>query len=214
MIFVGKYDQGMKMLVKLSKNPNATLHSDIEERGKGKRMKKPIKHFDNSDKENNPQKEQNVQLMLPPLPQLRNASKSNLPLSNQPLRDKVGTMTKESFIDKVLSSNNNVQQPIFVAHENNVSRKILKNKDTVYKGINLVKESSCFMEMHKSKSAANTSEEIYSSQEVSLNAAGCKICSKNQQECAYTSKGEVTLESLANAICNLNGKLKILSYMY
>lgn len=40
------------MLIKISKNPNASLHSDIEEKGKGKRFKKPIKYGDKSDEEN------------------------------------------------------------------------------------------------------------------------------------------------------------------
>lgn len=35
------------MLVKVSKNPNSTLHSDVEEKGKGRKKKKPNKRFDN-----------------------------------------------------------------------------------------------------------------------------------------------------------------------
>lgn len=50
--FAENYDKGMKMLIKISKNPNAKLYSDIEEKGKGKRLKKPNKHFNESDKEN------------------------------------------------------------------------------------------------------------------------------------------------------------------
>lgn len=42
----------MKLLVKITKNPNAILYSDLEEKGKGKRMKKPNKYFDDFDKEN------------------------------------------------------------------------------------------------------------------------------------------------------------------
>lgn len=34
------------MLVKVSRDPNSTLHSDIEEKGKGKRIKKPKKQYD------------------------------------------------------------------------------------------------------------------------------------------------------------------------
>ncbi|XP_018365077.1 PREDICTED: uncharacterized protein LOC108762533 [Trachymyrmex cornetzi] len=41
---IGNYDRGMKMLVKIEKNPNATLYSDVEEKGKGKRLKRPIKY--------------------------------------------------------------------------------------------------------------------------------------------------------------------------
>lgn len=204
MTFVGKYDQGMKMLVKLSKNPNATLYSDIEEKGKGKRMKKPVKHFDDSEKENNPKKERNIQLPL--LSQLTNAKKSSQ--SSQPLPNKVDKI-KKSFIDKVSSSHNNLQKLISDAHEINVSAEISKNKDyTVYKGVK-PKENSISMGKYKSKPATITSGRVCSSQAFSSNPTGCKICSMNEQKCAYTPKGEVTLESLANAICYLNGKLKI-----
>lgn len=67
------------------------------------------------------------------------------------------------------------------------------------------------MEMHQSMSATVTSEEIYHSQNVSLRR--CKIRSTRNHKCAYTSQGKVTLESLADAICHLNGTLKIYNYV-
>lgn len=207
MTFAENYEQGMKMLVKLSKNPNATLHSDMEEKGKGKRRKRPVKHFDNSDKENYSKKERNEQSMLPPFPQLTNANKSSQ--SSQPLLDEI---MNQSLVNQA-SSSSYVQKPIFVAREKNVFRETLKSKDyKVHKGIKPVKESS--VEIHMSKNITNTSEGICSSQEVFLSAAKCEKCSKNQQKCAYGSNGEVTLKTLADAICYLNGKLKTSSYIY
>lgn len=193
------YDKGMKMLVKLSKNPNATLYSDIEEKGKGKRMKKPIKHFD-SNKENNPKQRR----MLPPLPQLTYANKSSH--SSQPLPGKVDKI-KRPFVDNAEPSKKHVKKSISVSEEINVSREISKNKDyRTYKEVSPIKESS--MEMHKSKSAAVSSEKKCSSEEFS-SSSGCKICPINQQKCAYTSREEVTMESLAHTIYHLNGKLKM-----
>lgn len=63
----------MKMLVKLSKNPNATLRSDAEEKGKGKRLKKMNKRFVDSDNEQTkiPKKrveQKRVETPLPPFP--------------------------------------------------------------------------------------------------------------------------------------------------
>lgn len=65
----------MKLLVKITKNPNAILYSDFEEKGKGKRMKKPNKYFDDFDQENDFD-QKNKQSTLPPLPKLTNISKS------------------------------------------------------------------------------------------------------------------------------------------
>ncbi|XP_036145344.1 uncharacterized protein LOC105828494 isoform X2 [Monomorium pharaonis] len=190
------YDKGMKMLVKLSKNLNATLYSDIEEKGKGKRMKKQIKHFDNSNKENKPKKRRNEQLMLPPFPQLMNVNK----LSHQSLPNKIDKM-KKSFMDKA-STSKNIQKPISVSHKINVSNEIGEipenNNYMTHQEVKSVKESFS-MEMPKSKSAAITSEE--NPEEFSLTSTKC---SANHQKCAYTSKGKVTLESIAQAICHLN----------
>lgn len=85
----------MKMLVKIAKNPNATLCSDVEEKGKGKRLKKPIKYFDDSDKENNVEKRWNAQSMLPPVPKLENVIKSA-----RPLPDKVDKKVKQFYVYK------------------------------------------------------------------------------------------------------------------
>lgn len=51
-IYTENYDRGMKMLVKIAKNPNASLYSHIEDKGKRKRLKKPVQHFDDLNKEN------------------------------------------------------------------------------------------------------------------------------------------------------------------
>lgn len=88
MVFTGNYDRGMKMLIKIAKNPNAVLYSDVEEKGKGKRLKKRNKYFYDSDKENFEKKiERNGQTMLSPLPKLENMSKSVR--ESRPLSDKM-----------------------------------------------------------------------------------------------------------------------------
>lgn len=94
MIFSENYERGMKMLVKIAKNPNATLCLDVEEKGKGKRLKKSIKYFDDSDKENNVVKRRNAKSMLPPVPKLENVIKSAR--INWPLPDKVDKKVKHS----------------------------------------------------------------------------------------------------------------------
>ncbi|XP_011698265.1 PREDICTED: uncharacterized protein LOC105456142, partial [Wasmannia auropunctata] len=73
---IENYERGMKMLVKLSKNPNASLHSDFEEKGKGKRVKKINMRFVDSDKENNVRKKKQ-QNMLPPVPKLSDFSQTS-----------------------------------------------------------------------------------------------------------------------------------------
>lgn len=113
---------------------------------------------------------------------------------------------KKSFAHKASTA---IQKPTLITqtvHEKHVSLEARKEKDyTVYKDVNFAKEKS--MEMHKSESTTNITEETRSCQEVSLNAAtGCKINSKIKHICAYTSTGEVTLNTLADAICQLNGK--------
>lgn len=122
MVFAEMYDRGMKMLLKISKNPNATLYSDVEEWGKGKRIKKPVKHFDDSDKEANITKERKVQSttskMLPPLPKLTNVSKPER--RDKPLLDPADKI-RRSYVDKASSSLDNEEMPISVAHEINVA---------------------------------------------------------------------------------------------
>lgn len=83
----------MKMLVKISKNPNATLYPDIEEKGKRKRFKKPIKYFEESDKENLLEEKCKVQI-LPPISKLTNVSKS----ARQPLLDKMNEKVKRQTL--------------------------------------------------------------------------------------------------------------------
>lgn len=114
-------------------------------------MKKTVQYFDDNNKENNPKKKRNV-LSILPLPQLMNANKS--PQSSQTLLDK---MMKKSFVDKA-SSSNNVQSPISVSHEINVSHEKLKNKNyTIRKKAKFIQESSFSTGMHKSKSAVISS---------------------------------------------------------
>lgn len=161
MTFSEKYEQGMKMLVKISKNPNATLYSDIEERGKGKRLKKPIKHFDDSNKENNIKTKRNIQ-SIPPFPKLANVSKAAQ--ANQPLPVKVDKIIKRSCIDKASSSSDNAQQ-LFYAHDINVPWEISKQKGYMEcKEAKPLKERSFPLEM--CKSAAITSDNIFSSHEI------------------------------------------------
>lgn len=122
----------MKMLVKVSKNPNAKLHSDIEEKGKGKRLKKLIKRFDDSEKENIKKKRKDhVQSItttkltqLTPIPKftdMRN-SRTNLPIFNKKKNPK-----KSSFIDEIhsldINSDDNIKQhqSTKIPHESTVS---------------------------------------------------------------------------------------------
>ncbi|KYN50248.1 hypothetical protein ALC62_06309, partial [Cyphomyrmex costatus] len=172
------YDRGMKMLIKIAKNPNATLHSDIEEKGKGKRLKKPIKYFDDSDKENL-KKRRDIQSMLPPIPKL-DMSKS--------------ARTSQALYHKMDKTD-----------INEISKK--KNYSEC-KGVK-PKNNSC-LEMHKLKSATIISEQ--SCQEdvnlsICLSSKGCKILPKINHKCAYTSKGKITMVSLADAICYLNAEM-------
>ncbi|XP_024893541.1 uncharacterized protein LOC112468549 [Temnothorax curvispinosus] len=111
---IGKYDQKMKMLVKFSKNPNATLYSDFEEKGKRKRLREPIKYFDDksdNDKKKINTKRRNIQ-SIPPLPKLANAS--NSAQASEPV--KVNKMIKSSCVDKASSSDNNVKKPKLLCH--------------------------------------------------------------------------------------------------
>ncbi|XP_071574735.1 uncharacterized protein [Temnothorax nylanderi] len=172
---IENYDQGMKMLIKIAKYPNAKVYLDMEEKGKGKRLKKPIKHFE-SDKENFEKRRK----LIPPIPKLSSKSRTNRPLSDT---DKVEKM------------------------EINV-REISKNKDDDIhcEEVKLSKESSFCTEVRKSKPNTATSEGICNSPKFSLSAKGCKIHKKSHR-CAYTSEGEVTLESVADAVCYLNAEM-------
>lgn len=108
------------MLIKISKNPNANLHSDIEEKGKGKRLKKPIKYGDESDEENVKKKRLRVQstlLSLPPIPNLTNINKSQ---ANQSLSDKIDK--EKQLLDEAYSLDN--KQSTCVSHDINVSHEI------------------------------------------------------------------------------------------
>lgn len=210
------------MLFKISKNRNATLYSDIEERGKGKRVKKSVKHFDDSDKEADVMKERKVQSttskMLPPLPKLTNVSKPEW--RNNLLFDPVDKIER-SYVDTASSSiDNNEERHISVSHDINVLREIAKNqkqkttKNTILKnkddmGCKEVasSERSFSMETYKSESTEISSEVCSSKRTLSVN--GCKTSSKIHKKCSYTVQGEVTLESLADAICHLNGTSKI-----
>lgn len=193
--------RGMRMLVKIEKNPSATLYSDIEEKGKGKgkHLKKPVKYFE-SDKENL-KKRFKVQSTLPPIPKLM--SKSAHP--SQPLSDKVNEKVKR----QTLSLDTNEQRSVFISHRINVPYEIPKNKNhKECKGIKPSQESSRLLtEMHKSSTIVS---EKRSHEKFSLSR--CKIHSKMNHKCAYTSE-EVTLESVADAICYLNNMLKISSFI-
>ncbi|XP_071653378.1 uncharacterized protein [Temnothorax longispinosus] len=196
----------MKMLVKFSKNLNATLYSDFEEKGKGKRLRKPIKYFDDksdNNKKKNNTKRRNIQ-SIPPLPKLANAS--NSAQASEPV--KVNKMIKSSCVDKASSSDNNVKsQNSYVTHEINVSHERSKNKNYMdCKEVKLLQETSCSTEMRKS--AATTSDKKLSSQKCSSSDKGSTIDPKCTS--AKEGKESATLESLADAISNLKGMLKIL----
>lgn len=108
----------------------------------------------------------------------------------------------------------------FFSQKLNVPREIPKNRndtqqgdDTQQQGCRRVKppKDSRFTEIQswQSESATIALEGMPSPQKIFLSALKeCKVA-KNHK-CAYTSEGEVTLEPLADAICHLNGMLKIL----
>ncbi|XP_067211579.1 uncharacterized protein [Linepithema humile] len=206
---IENYDRGMKMLVKIAKNPNATLYSDMEEKGKGKRLKRAnIKYFDDLEenneernKENNFEKKRNMQLMLPPLPKLKKPTRES-----QPLSDKMNKKVKQLCRDKASSSlDNNEQLPSVVSDEINIPHTVPENKSYMErKGLKLLKERSFVTEMHKPTSATIASEEICKFVD---QISGCKIRSKINHKCAYTLEGTVTLESLADAICHFNAEI-------
>jgi len=60
----------MKMLVKLEKNPNASLSSDVEEKGKGKRLKKTNRCIESDKKSTHKQHNRKEQWALSPIPKL------------------------------------------------------------------------------------------------------------------------------------------------
>ncbi|XP_011883633.1 PREDICTED: uncharacterized protein LOC105570796 [Vollenhovia emeryi] len=151
---IENFDRGMKVLVKIAKNPNATLYSDLEEKGKGKRKKRPTKYFDKDDsdkdhfdKENNHEKRQKKQSTVPPFPKL-NITKS-VPV-NQSLYDKG---TKRFNMDKVPSSlDNNEQQSSIISHHNISFREISRGQhDMKYKEIKSLQESSVSTDTRKLK---------------------------------------------------------------
>lgn len=195
----------MKLLVKITKNPNAILYS--EEKGKGKRMKKPNKYFDDFDKENDFD-QKNKQSTLPPLPKLTNVNKSVR--VSQSLSDK---KSKRLKTDKVISSfDNNKQQSNVISHEKHFSyeMKLQDQHDIEYEDVKSLKENPISTETRKSKSAI-ISEEIHNPQKYSSSSKQCKL--RKDHKCTYISEGKVTLESLADAVCYLNGMLKIFNYI-
>jgi hypothetical protein len=151
-----------------------------------------------------------VQSKLPPVPKLTNMKESAR--ESQLLTDKVNKRVKQLCIDKASTSLNNNEQSV-VSDEINILHEIPKNNSHIdCKGVQLSKEESFMTKIYKSTSAIITSAEIYSPQEFALSE--CKIRSKVNHKCAYTSEGKVTLESLADAICYLNGMLKTSSFIY
>ncbi|XP_067213604.1 uncharacterized protein [Linepithema humile] len=184
---IENYDRGMKMLVKIDKNPNAALHSDLEEKGKGKRLKKTTQRFVGSHNKN-VQKKQITQTMLPPIPKLGNISKpeqASRSLSN--IKDV--TNNQYSLLD-------NAQQP------NCSSCDEISIDDKGTKGLKPAKEDSLVTKMPTSNRATNKPG-VYSAEHFSK-IIGCKIPSKINHKCAYIEGGVATLESLADAICYLN----------
>lgn len=76
LFIVENYDRGMKMLIKISKNPNVPLYLDLEEKGKGKRLKKVSKKMIDSDEENSQNKKIRKEKKLPPIPKLATTKKA------------------------------------------------------------------------------------------------------------------------------------------
>lgn len=166
-------DRGMKMLVRLCKNPNASLHSDIEEKGKGKRIKKTNKRFAESDKENNIRKKNQ---MLSLVPKLSDFSQRNHELVN-----------KDATIDE--SSERRALSPLNNLLSRSNSSHIKPTKDLV------------LIEKQTSKPVGT----IKGEEAITSDSKGCKV--RNIHKCAYTEEGEVTLQTLANALCHMNSML-------
>lgn len=195
----------MKMLIKILKNPNAKLHSDIKEKGKGKRLKRPSKHFDESYKENQPVKKRRRhvhQSMLPPLPSIpKITSMCNLSQANQLLSDKMDKVItyKSKCTDEVRSSLDNSQQELLSSYVNETP----STSYMAFKKRKVSEEDSSLTGRHQSTSS---SSKCHSGK---MSSSGCKIQSKENHNCCYTSEGTVTLESLADAICHLSGMLQL-----
>lgn len=177
---IENYDKGMKILIKISKYPNSTLYSDLEEKGKGKRIKKLKKRFnDDTDdiiEENKFDKKQS-NVVLPPIPKLsvtnkekellnlnKRADTSHLPFNSVSLycaRKKAKLHLSEYY-----------EKPLTVGQFDNA-----KKDDNI----------EC--------SSINCEKGL------------CKIKSKALHKCAYASDGTVSLESIADAICFLSSML-------
>ncbi|XP_067206932.1 uncharacterized protein [Linepithema humile] len=211
------YNKGMKMLVKVSKNPNLNIHSDLDEKGKGKRMKKPNKRFDDfaniadvtTDADctlEKKQKNTNILLtypkLIPSIPELdfnQNKENQRPKRSNSvlPKHDKLKMINlKETDVVKQLSLS---KETYFLSHVSNNDKVrqlqcIESRPDSLNRPMEIITHLSHTAD-HRNRNAP------YS------NHQGSKMPSKMMHKCAYGSDGKITLESLADAVCFFNNEL-------
>lgn len=119
--------------------------------------------------------------------------------------------TKRLKTDKVTSSlDNNEQESNVISYEKHFSYEMKLQDQHEYEDVKSLKENPISTGTCKSKSTI-ISEEIRNPQKYSSSSKQCKL--RKDHKCAYTSERKVTLESLADAVCYLNGMLKICNYI-
>lgn len=171
----------MRMLIKLTKNPNASLHSDLEEKGKGKRLKKTTNRFvDDSEKENTHKKYNRKEQTLPPIPKLSLPDSKNASIDNQSYKRQV------LFSSLITTKNNGVSQEPNSKEKKSANESITEQPASKFTKTNLRIDRN----------------------EETVKKEGCKIPLNIKHKCAYTEDGEATLHSVADAICYLNGMFK------
>lgn len=207
---VDNYDKGMKMLVKISKHPNSMLYSDVEEKGKGKRLKTRNKWFDDpidaTEESKWERKQSNA--VLPPIPKftsVANISTLRIPenrenkvakLSNTKLsvskHNELKTIESKTVDISHLSTNN---ARLYGAEQKN-SLHSLKHKKAM---TNMLQS-----DIAKENNINYSNKECCNIKDISSINNGCKMNPKAIHKCAYALNGTASLESIADAVCFLS----------
>jgi len=190
------------MLVKVSKYPNSTLFSDLDEKGKGQRKKKPSKRFDYPIDASKDyallKKEKREQPILPPIPKI--ASTAQTPAMHL-------KKNKENALQR--------QSSVLPISENSPLT-MINSKEVYVSNVRMKKARFSCKEkpMQHLPLVENRSKSITEAfPQVSPKRIGCKMQPKATHKCAYANDdGEVTLESLADAVCFLSSMLAF--YMF
>lgn len=196
---IDNYNKGMRMLIKVSKNPNSTLLSDVEEKGKGRRKKKPNKRFHDfiDDTEDYVvEMRKKAQPVVPPIPKL--ASAANMPAFHVH-KNKDNEFPKESNTDLPISKHG-------VLNVNSKNAFHVPTKNTRLPCKEKITQQLPFVE-NRQEPVTTISPASINKENIGHNRKGCKMQSKATHKCAYTCDGEVTLQSLADAICFLGNQL-------